>query len=193
MLAALFVFAMAVASCSGDSTGGRMEPGQGGGVGAGTAGAAEAGGVVANGGATGGKGAAASGGKSGNAGTTGGGGTASSGRGGGAGLAGAGLATGGVGDSGSGGSAGAAAGAASGPNPYGTCTDATDCPIAGSTCNSKFGCQPPCQAGVCPAPPPGGVAKTIGCPAMCLLDCSFNVKCPDGMHCDPSWFCSSQP
>jgi hypothetical protein len=193
MLAALFVFAMAVASCSGDSRGVRMEAGQGGGVSAGTAGA---GGVVANGGTTGGKGAAASGGKSGNAGTTGAGGTASSGRGGGAGLAGAGLAaagtTGGVGDGGSGGS-GAAAGAASGSNPYGTCTDATDCPVAGSTCNSKFGCQPPCQAGVCPAPPPGGVAKTIGCPAMCLLDCSFNVMCPDGMHCDPSWFCSSQP
>jgi hypothetical protein len=78
-------------------------------------------------------------------------------------------------------------------NPYGPCSNAGACPIAGSICDSELGCLPPCDrmTGGCAAPSPGGTAHAY-CMVTCRLDCGFGKTCPTGMRCIPgTLFCTA--
>jgi hypothetical protein len=194
--------ALGLVSCSGDSksrgsNGGESGDGEGGSAshggasgtssgGSSTSGSGALGGVVGVGGDAAGADAGSGGGNA----------AAGSGSGGDAGTSQGGDGGGGGAGGGSAGMPGGSGGV--GANPYGACTDATDCPLAQSSCHATFACEPQCKpAGTqerCPAAPPGGNAVPLCAGGGCRLDCSaLNATCPTGMRCTNNGFCTTNP
>jgi len=92
------------------------------------------------------------------------------------------------------GAAGAGGAGAGGENAsgYGPCTNANECSVSGSTCSSKYGCQPPCaNSDACPAPTDGSSPLMDCVGGHCVLSCLPGVNtCPGNLSCDTnSDFC----